>query len=349
MKLKNKKLIALGKGLKINFNQKSATISGSYKWLRFNIHKGGIKATAKIPGTDISYTQDIPVPKGLQKWSDTKVEVVEKKTLHVFFTREVPQYLKSQYYNLYSIIGLIGIIFVFAAFVETYFFFVGVFFVYLKFMLQRRTDETALAYKDAYRFFRTRKFDKSIKELHKVMKHPMADKKLKLVLAECYLELNDEDKAYEAYVDFFSAIDPIELDSSDYWSPKANAILMSLERENYDLALSIAEGLRGEDENIDFKLWRNYFKGLVFMGKQQYEMAIHAFKDAIGKKRSMEAPYIDAHYLLGVAYGITGKNSLAKERFQRVYSANSNYKSIKNIINEIEKGRKVSHIIEDIQ
>lgn len=349
MDFKNSKLIALGKGLKININKKSTSISGNYKWLKFNLSKGGLKTTAGIPGTDITYTKNLEVPKGLKKLANTKVEVIEKKTLHVFFTREVPNSLKSKYYNLYSILGLIGIVFIFTTFLKSYFFFVGVVFVYLKFMLQKRTDKTALAYKNAYKFFNTKRYDKCISELNMVLLHPSADKKLKLVLAECYLELNSDEKAYEAYKDFFENFDSAVLDSSDYWTPKANAILMSLERGNYDLALDITEGLRSDNSLIDFKLWRNYFKGLIFMGNQQYEAAIHAFMDAIGKKRNMEEPYIDAHYLLGVAYGMTGKNSLAKQRFQRVYSANSGYRDISTIIREIEKGRRVSDILEELK
>lgn len=58
-----RKSINLGKGLRANVSKSGIGFSWGVKGFRISRSaKGKVKATASLPGTGLSYTQDIPVP-----------------------------------------------------------------------------------------------------------------------------------------------------------------------------------------------------------------------------------------------------------------------------------------------
>ena len=77
-------------------------------------------------------------------------------------------------------------------------------------------------------------------------------------------------------------------------------------------------------------------KGMCFLGKDKYEVALECFKTAVGRKRNMDYPYIDCHYFIGVIYSKLGKKGLAKKKFQRVYAADPTYKNTSDFLDAIE-------------
>lgn len=58
-----RKSINLGKGLRANVSKSGVGFSWGVKGFRISRSaKGKVKATTSIPGTGLSYTQDIPLP-----------------------------------------------------------------------------------------------------------------------------------------------------------------------------------------------------------------------------------------------------------------------------------------------
>lgn len=349
MGLRFRKSIKLGKGVRMNISKSGVGLSGGIKGFRVGAGPKGIRTTASIPGTGISYVKERSLKKGSRSKEKPRIHVQSKSTYSVYLPQEVPKELQSDKYHLQGILGFIGIAFIFASFKNLIFMLIGILCIYGKGVWRKKTDFAAKNYRDAVNFYKMRKYDQCIHAIDEVFTHPKAQFNLYLAKAECLLELDEVDQAHGVYQEYFNKVDPATLSPLDYWSPKANAIALAIEQENFDFALRLIETLPEEKiQDIDFPLWKNFFKGLCFMGKKQYEIAIEAFKNAIGRKRRMEEPYIDCHYYMGVAYARLGKTSLAQQRFQRVYGANTNYKNVAAIIEAISSEEDVIHLIEEI-
>ncbi|SCY27855.1 DUF4236 domain-containing protein [Alkaliphilus peptidifermentans] len=345
MGLRFNKTIHLGKDIKINLGKNGPVINSGLGKIRINANRKGIKTTASLGNTGLSYTKNIPLPIKGKKKENQKIEIVEKNTAHSFFKRDIPSELKANVYPIQSVIGLLGILLIFSSFLYPMLFFVGGLLIYIVHLWRKKASPALIAYKNAYKYYNSKNYEKAIESLNEVLKHPKANYSLQLVKAECLLELERTGEAYKVYTIFFNKINPAELDSITYWSPKANAIFLSLENDNPKLALLITESLPNNTGEIDFRLWKNYFKGLCFMNLSQYESAIQAFQAGVGKRQSMDVPFIDSHYHMGVAYTYLGKTSLAKQRFQRVYSANTHYKNISEVMKAISEGQSLKDII----
>ncbi|MCC5909971.1 MAG: DUF4236 domain-containing protein [Clostridiaceae bacterium] len=338
MGLRFRKSFKLGKGFRVNLSKSGVGISGGTKGFRVGVGPRGTRTTASIPGTGISYVKEQRLGSSQGSKTKPRIKVESNYTSPSFLSSEVPKELKGKFYPLQSILGGVGIVFIFLTFLNPRLFLFGIAAIYGKGAWRKSTDKEAKSYRDALNYFKTKKYDKCIEALDHVLKHPSANKDLNLTKAECFLEMEEFDQAYFIYKEYFNRFNPVHLDIQQYWSPKASTIALSIEKKDYDFALKIIETLPEDTvDDIDFTLWKNYFKGQCFIGKGQYEVAIEAFKNAVGRKRRMEEPYIDCHYNMGVAYWKIGKKSLATKKFQRVYTANTSYKNIHAIIDGLEK------------
>ena len=343
MALELKKLASLGKGLKINVGKNGVSISGKVKKLKLSIGPKGLSASGPIPGTSINYSQTIPLPKKKKKAS---LEVIEKGTSTVFLTQEYPKELRSNYYYMQSVLGGLGILLVFITFKYPYAFIAGIACIYGKSYWRKVTDPALHHYKNVYKSFRSKKYSNCIEEINKVLETPAMNRDLMLVKAECYLELEDFDSAHSVYSKYFTIKDPKGLNSRDYIPAIMNASILSVEKDDSQLLLKLAEALPDETlDKVDYKVWKHYFRGVAFMGQKEYQVAIEAFKNAVGKKQKMEEPLIDCHYQMGICHYLLGKTSLAKQSFQRVYSFNTSYKNISTIFNLINKGEVIAEYI----
>lgn len=348
MGLRFKKSIKLGKGVRLNISKSGVGISGGVKGFRVGMGPKGLRTTASIPGTGISYVKENSLGKGSKSKEKPRIEVQSKSAYSAYLPQEVPKELKSDKYHLQGILGFIGIAFIFASYKNLIFMLIGLLFIFGKGAWRKKTDYAAKNYRDAVNFYKMRKYQQCIQSIDEVFTHPQAQADLYLAKAECLLELDDVNLAYRVYQKYFNSINPATLSSIDYWSPKANAIAMAIENKDYDFALKIIETLPEEEiQDIHFPLWKNFFKGLCFMGNEQYEIAIEAFKKAVGRKRKMEEPYIDCHYYMGIAYTRLGKTSLAHQRFQRVYASNTGYKNIASIMEAISSGKDILHLMKE--
>ncbi|SET16180.1 Protein of unknown function [Natronincola peptidivorans] len=346
MGLRFRKSVNLGKGIRLNISKSGLGVSSGVKGLRMGVGPRGIRTTASIPGTGISYVKEKSLKQSKSSKEKRRLEVTSKDLYSPYMPQEVPHTLRSKQYHLQSLLGLIGIGFIFASFKSLSFLIIGLLCIYGKGAWRKKTDFAAKNYQDAVNYFKTKKYEACIEAIDHVLSHPNASQDLSLTKAECCLELGKLEKAYTIYKDFFHRLDTNSLSSLYYWPPKATTIAMAVEKGDYDFALKLLETLPEEiEEHINFPLWKNYYKGLCFIGKHQYEIAVEAFKNAIGRKRRMEEPYIDCHYYLGVAYAKLGKMSLAQQRFQRVYSANTSYKDIAAIITALEAGDSIEKLL----
>ncbi|SDK07685.1 DUF4236 domain-containing protein [Natronincola ferrireducens] len=349
MGLRFKKSMNLGKGVRLNLSKSGVGLSGGVKGFRVGVGPRGIRTSTSIPGTGISYVKEQRLTSSKQHSEKPHVQVVSKSSYSSYLGSEVPKKLRSKKYHLQSILGALGILFVFASFFNIIFLLLGVLCIYGKSAWRKKTDAAAKSYGDAINFYRVKKYDKCIEAIDHIFSHSNADLDLYLTKAECFLEMDKIDEAYNVYKDYFQKIELHNLDSLHYWPPKATAIALAIENKDFDFALSIIETLPEEEiEGIDFSLWKNYFKGLCFMGKNLYEIAIEVFKNAIGRKRRMEEPYINCHYYLGIAYGRLGKNSLALQRFQRVYGVNTSFKNISAIMQAISEGKDLLSVLDSL-
>ena len=343
MSFELKKIASLGKGLKINVGKNGISISGKIKKLKLSVGPKGLSASGNIPGTDINYSQTIPLPSKRKKAS---LEVIEKGSSAVFLTQEFPKELRSRFYYLQSLLGGIGIIMIFITFKYPYAFIIGAACIYGKSHWRKITDTPLHHYKNAFKFYRTKKYQQCIEELNKVLAVPEMKKELILVQAECYLELADFDSAHTTYSKFFKGRNPQSFSSKDYIPAIMNAAILCVANGDNELLLHLAESLPDETvEKVEYKVWKQYFRGVAFMGQRNYEVAIVAFKNAVGKKQKMEEPYIDCHYQMGICHYLLGKTNLAKQAFQKVFSYHTGYKNVAPIYQGLNNGEKIDNLI----
>ncbi len=322
------KRILLGKGLHLDGDKKEITFVHEGANFRITLHPKKIKINAEISGIDLNQQQK------------PKLQVIERPTAIDFLKSGLSMELKNPYDGPQRILGIVGILCIFLSFKYPLLFFIGALSILLMGLWRKKTDPQAYQVKKALRLYRQKKYLDCIGVLETALEAPDADPILLLVIADCYLNLDNPAKAYEVYFHYFQSIDVKTLANTIFWSPVINTILMAIDQRDYDFAMKLCDDLEGfKGQVTDQSLWRGYLKGLAFMGKSQYAAAIEVFKDALGRKRTMEAPYIDIHYQLGICYGLLGKNSLAKQRFTRVYRSDTSYKKIKAIMEAIDSNK----------
>lgn len=338
-----RKIAALGKGLKINVSEKGVSINGKLKRVKLTVNKKGISASASIPGTNINLSHTIPLPKLKKKVS---LEVITKGSSAFLLSQELPKELRSKYYYLQSLMGAIGILLISIAFKYPYALLGGIACIYGKGLWRKATDPYLHHYKNAIKHFKTKKYKQCAEDLKLVLKAPGINKDLMLVMAECYLEVEGFDLAYETYRDYFSLEKIQSPIDKEYIPAIMNAAILCVEMNDNQLLLKLAELLPDETlDKVEYKVWKHYFRGVAFMGQENHQVAIDAFKNAVGRRQKMEEPYIDCHYKMSICYYLLGKTSLAKQAIHKVYSFNTGYKNTQLIYEGLNKGEKIDNLI----
>lgn len=338
MAIKKGKGVLLGKGLRLDIDKKQITVQNQNRNLRITLNPRGIQATAGIPKTDLKYSQSFTFQRGSK--NRPALQVTSEPSAIELFNHIDSKGMKAPSPVLLRFLGIVGIVAIFLSYRFSILFFIGALCILLTALWRKKADPMADLIKTARGLYQRKKYTECIQRLDEALTYPNANRTLLLIKADCQLNLDNASMAYSTYREYFKLHDGPQFFHSAYWGPALNGIFLALNNKDYDFALNLCESLEGFKEEIqDMALWRGYLKGLAFMGMERLEAAIEAFKDALGKKRSMDHPYVDIHYQLGIAYGLLGKNSLARQRFTRVYSWNSNYKKISEIMDAIETGQ----------
>lgn len=335
-----KKIAALGKGLKINVSKHGVSINGKLKKIKLTVNKKGISASGSIPGTNISLSHTIPLPTLKKKVS---IEVITKGSSGFLLAQEFPKELRSKYFYPQSLLGAVGIFLIAIAFKYPYALLAGIACIYGKGLWRKATDPYLHHYKNAFKHFKTKKHKKCAEDLKLVLQAPGINKDLMLVLAECYLELESIELAFKTYHEYFSLESiktPVDI---EYIPAIMNAAILCVEMDESQLLLKLAETL--PDETLEYKVWKHYFRGVAFMRQGNYQVAIDAFKNAVGRRQKMEEPYIDCHYQMSICYYLLGKANLAKQAIHRVYSFNTGYKNTRDIYERLNKGEEIDNLI----
>ena len=339
-----RKSINLGGGVKLNVSKKGVGVSAGVKGFRVSASSKGVRTTASLPGTGLSYTEFHSFNKNKKtKTTSVPSSDASKRSLisdeSPFLPASFPKELRSKNYSLQTLLGVLGYVFIFVSLFAPFMLLLSILCLYGRYGWRGKTDPIEKNYSKAYLAYRQKKFEDCITNLDIILDCPNANIDLNLVKAECYRNLGQNDNAYAIYKNYFTNNELNNLNSFDYLTHKVNSIDLFIDNKDFDLGLKLAQSFPdGEIKGINFTLWRNYMKGLCFLGKDHLEVALECFKEAIGRKRSMDYPYIDCHYLIGIVYARLDKQGLAKKKFEKVYAYDPTYKDIEQIMDTLNSG-----------
>jgi hypothetical protein len=206
-----------------------------------------------------------------QKASRQKgLKVIGNPLINTFIMSNVPANLRSRHYTLQAILGFAGIILIFLSFRLPAAFFVGALLLFLRHQWRKKTDETAVDYRNAVVALRKKKYQACIHSLDKVLAQPAAPTFLHLIKASCLLELDQPDEAHAIYRHYFQSVPPDEWSSPEYWSAQENAIVLALEKKEFALAQQIVDHMTESDEaHPNAAAQKNHYQKQIRRGQQQ--------------------------------------------------------------------------------
>ena len=182
----------------------------------------------------------------------------------------VPANLKSHRYPLQAALGFVGIILIFLSFRLPAAFFAGALMLFLRHQWRKKTDETAVDYRNAVVALRKKKYQACIHSLDKVLAQPAAPTVLHLIKASCLLELEKPDEAHAVYRHYFQSVPPDEWSSPEYWSAQENAIVLALEKKDFTLAQRIADHMpESDDAHSNAAAQKKHYQKLCRQGLNQ--------------------------------------------------------------------------------
>jgi len=120
------------------------------------------------------------------------------------------------------------------------------------------------------------------------------------------------------------ALERVELYPNDT-QLRYDLALMHFETDNFDAALEEFQKAR---KNPQRKRSCIIYLGRCFEKKNQFDMAIDQFTEALADMPDMSTEKMDALYYLGVAHEALEQNDKALECFKEIYQNNVNYKDI---------------------
>ena len=101
--------------------------------------------------------------------------------------------------------------------------------------------------------------------------------------------------------------------------------LMLFETEDYDAALEEFQNAR---KNPQRKLSCVLYIGRCFEKKNQFDMAVDQFKEALAGMQDKSNEKMETLYYLGIAHEALEQNDKALENFKEIYQHNINYKDV---------------------
>ncbi len=190
--------------------------------------------------------------------------VIGNPIVNKFISSSPPTHLRSSHYSLQAALGIAGILLIFISFKMPILFFIGVLLLYMRRKWRLKTDGHAINYRNAITALKKKKYTECIQNLNKLPYTSNSMSYLDLVKASCFLELEDLESAYKMYKNYFERT-PTPLWSDPlYWSARENAVVLSLEHENLELAKRILnEPTEHLTENKKTIRWKNKYAKYV--------------------------------------------------------------------------------------
>jgi len=190
--------------------------------------------------------------------------VIGNPLMNEFISSSPPSHLRSRFYSYQAALGISGIVLIFLSFRMPVLFFVGAVLLFIRRKWRQKTDDYAIHYRHAINALKKKKYHECIDHLNKIPYEDAPIGYLALVKASCYLELEDTESAYQLYESFFNTKPFSQWSDPLYWSAQENAVILSLEHNNFTLAekilISPAENSSAGNETAK---WREQYLKLL--------------------------------------------------------------------------------------
>lgn len=188
------------------------------------------------------------------------LEVIGNPLVNKFLTSSLPGELHSAHYKYQAALGIVGILFIFFSFRMPFLFFAGAAILFARRHWRKKTDETAINYRNAMTSLKRKKYRDCIGHLDKLPLDHLSLHYLTLVKASCFLEMEDTQSAYRLYSDYFLKTPENIWSDPIYDSAQENAVILALENNNRALAKKIIgpHSFSGETAKTEAR-WKEEF------------------------------------------------------------------------------------------
>lgn len=190
--------------------------------------------------------------------------VIGNPLMNEFISSSPPSHLRSRYYSHQAALGVTGILLIFVSFRMPILFFAGAVLLFIRRKWRQKTDDFAINYRHAITALKKKKYNECIDYLNKIPYEDAPIEFLELVKASCYLELEDTESAYQLYERFFNAKPFSQWSDPLFWSAQENAVILSLEHNNYELAEKIlCSSAESDSSGNETAKWKEQYRTLL--------------------------------------------------------------------------------------
>ncbi len=182
--------------------------------------------------------------------------VIGNPIINKFIASSPPTHLRSIHYSLQAVLGITGILLIFLSFKMPVLFFAGAIVLLIRRQWRLKTDNHAVNYRNAITALKKKKYAECIQNLSIIPYDDNSINYLDLVKASCFLELEDTESAYSLYKNYFEKTPSSHWSDPLYWSARENAVILSLEHKNIELAKKILNEPSDITENNENIRWK---------------------------------------------------------------------------------------------
>lgn len=192
-----------------------------------------------------------------KKKREKGLEVIGNPLTNKFISSSPPTHLRSKYYSIQAVLGILGIFLLFLSFKVPVSFFAGAILLFIRHQWRMKTDEHAISHRKAITALKRKKYAECIQMLDKITSKDSDTSYFSLVKASCYLELEDTEAAYQLYLNYFEKIPSSCWSDPIYWSAQENAVILALEHNHQDLVKKIIYNKEDTKTNAKEKIkWK---------------------------------------------------------------------------------------------
>ncbi|MEN1759564.1 hypothetical protein [Anoxynatronum sibiricum] len=266
------------------------------------------------------------------------LEVISNSLISQFVTSDVPHELRSPLYPIQASLGVLGILLIFFSFRIPLAFFAGALLLIIRRQWRKKTDAPSVAYREAIQALRRKQHAACIEALNRVMEYPKAPPFLLMVIASCHLEQENPAAAYNAYHRYFTSTSSSEWNNPVYWSSMENYLLLSLEKNQANTAMSVAQYLpESEEARQDARAWKSYYLGRLSYKLQRLDEAKLHFESVLNQQSLKALPALDAAYQLSLLNWQQGVIETAQQQLLAIQRQSPGYKNVSLLLEILKK------------